>query len=91
MKGMEAPFAALEQQMQQIAQLLRQSRKDVTSSPRDAARPKRRAAPIAAPAPDVLPGLDPGVAQKALQAGVSRQALEGRMFPSKRKRTTLQT
>ena len=89
MKGMEAPFAALEQQMQQIAQLLRQSRKDVTSSPRDAARPKRRAAPIAAP--DVLPGLDPGVAQKALQAGVSRQALEGRMFPSKRKRTTLQT
>jgi hypothetical protein len=69
-KGMEARFAALEQQM---AQLLRQSSKDVTSSPGDAARPKRRAAPIAAP--DLPPGLDPGVAQQALQAGVSRQAL----------------
>lgn len=76
MKGMEAPFAAL----------VRQSSKDVTSSPRGAARPKRRAAPIAAP--DLPPGLDPGVAQQALQAGVSRQALKGRVLPSKRKRTT---
>ena len=82
MKGMEAPFAAL----------VRQSSKDVTSSPRGAARPKRRAAPIAAP--DLPPGLDPGVAQQALQAlqaGVSRQALKGRVLPSKRKRATLQT
>ena len=65
--GMEARFAALEQQMQEMMGLLRQSSGGRGKDPTTAARAKP---------PDLPPGLDPGVAQQALQAGVSRQALE---------------
>ena len=74
---MEERFAALEKQLAQVAQAV--SGKGglgptvMPTQPKSAAK-KTNARPTMSP--ELPPGLDPGVAQQALQAGVSRDALE---------------
>ena len=70
--AVEARFVAIEEGLRQLTKAM-QSSKGPTPM---AAASKSRAKPQPAPAPELPPGLDPGVAQQALQAGVSRKALE---------------
>ena len=70
--SLEARFAALEEGLKQVTKALQASK---PSHPLAAAA-KSKAKPQLSPLTELPPGLDPGVAQQALQASVSRQALE---------------
>ena len=73
----EARFAALEKQLHTLMTLVEKQVKSPAAGPTPSTRPpalrRTGATPTAAQLP---PGLDPGVAHQALQAGVSRRALD---------------
>lgn len=74
--GIEARFAALEQGLEKITDALQLGHQPAAAAAPRVAPKKKEAAVSRAPRPSLPQGIDPVVAQQALQAGVSAQALE---------------